>query len=76
MRNILIVLDQLEQVAPDLTPHFSNLRRDVCYTAPEVMADRWLDATRVLQYYAGPDHPKFRELIAIFNDTRQESPEV
>ena len=66
MRNLVDIIDQITEVAPDLTDTFSSLRSSVLYSAPEIMSLRWNEAASILNDYA-LDHPKKDEIAKIFS---------
>ncbi|MFA5314197.1 MAG: hypothetical protein WC375_12925 [Methanomassiliicoccales archaeon] len=67
-RNILEVMDKLEELEPELKDPFKSIRESVPYTAPEVMPTRWTQIANVLTIIIPPSHPKFTEVLELFND--------
>lgn len=65
-RNLVTVIDQLKACAPDLAENLERVKNNIRYTAPEIMADRWLECAEVLNASA-QDHPKADELHKIFS---------
>ena len=66
MRNLVDIIDQITEVAPDLKDRFSSLRSSVLYSAPEIMGLRWNKAALILNDFA-LDHPKKDKIAKIFS---------
>lgn len=66
MRNLIEVIDQITEVAPDLKELFTPLRLTCQYTAPELLGHRWDQAGLLLNKHA-LDHPKKKEIFEIFS---------
>ena len=66
-RNIMIVMDALEEVEPELRASLDAVRSSVRYSPPEMMGFHWKRIAAVLSSEAPPSHPNFGGLIAIFN---------
>ncbi len=73
MRNLLKVIDQIIEVAPDLKDNFRSLKDSICYTAPELISDRWAQAADILNTNAW-SHPKGKEIAAIFSGQKEAKP--
>lgn len=72
MRDIVKIIDEIIEVAPDLEPILSGLRSKSLFKAPEVMGNNWTELCVLMNSHA-QDHPKKKELIAIVNDTRRKT---
>jgi hypothetical protein len=70
MRNLLDIIDQIIEVAPDLKDEFASLKKSVAYSAPELMGHRWRQAASILNKSAA-DHPKQNEIAKIFAGAEQ-----
>ena len=69
MRNIVEVIDQIIEVAPDLKDVIGSVRGSVMYAAPEMMPLWWDFVAERLNTFAH-DHPKRDEIVAIFSGKR------
>ncbi len=68
MRNLINIIDQIIEVAPDLKDRFISLRSSTCYTAPELMGTRWNQAADILNSHA-LNHPQRERIDKIFSGT-------
>lgn len=66
MRDLIGIIDQITDLAPDLKGEFASLRSSVIYSAPEMMSERWRTAANILNIVA-LKHEKKEEIIKIFN---------
>ena len=66
MRNIVEVIDQIIEVAPDLKDALASVRGSAMYSAPERVPFWWDMAAERLNMVAH-DHPKRDEIVAIFS---------
>lgn len=66
MRNLVAVLDEVVEVAPDLEVYFKPLIDSVKYSAPEMMSMRWHQAAEILNEFAS-EHPKRAKIAKIFS---------
>lgn len=69
MRNLLIVINQIIEIAPDLKDNFKSLKSSVLYTAPELMSERWQQAANILNDIA-LNHSKQKEINDIFSNQK------
>lgn len=67
MRNLVKVIDQIVEVAPDLEQALSGVKRSYCYAAPEAHSLWWWQAASILNSVA-KNHPKSVEIDFIFGD--------
>ncbi len=66
MRDLLKIIDQIIEVAPDLKDNFKSLKDSILYTAPELIPMRWRQAALLLNHHT-VGHPKNKEISAIFS---------
>lgn len=64
-RNIGKVIDDILEIAPDLTPNFRSLTSSIRYSPPELINHLWIEAASILNSCA-LDHPKRDEISKIF----------
>ena len=57
MRDIIKIIDQIVEVAPDLEFQFMDLKSSAMYTAPELYRSLWVRLISVLTSCAS-DHPE------------------
>ncbi len=73
MRDLLTIIDQIIEVAPELKDNFRSLKDSICYTAPELMSGRWAQAADILNTNAW-SHPRGEEIAAIFSGQKEAKP--
>jgi hypothetical protein len=67
MRDLSVVMNKLEELAPELKPRFDSIRESIPYTAPEATSMLWRRAAAVLQLEVTEDHPNFTAIVKEFN---------
>lgn len=67
MRNLSTVIDSIIAIAPELEPHFDSLKKSIQYAAPEMMYMWWNDAAFILLHNEADNHPKAKDIAAIFS---------
>lgn len=65
-RNIVQVIGNIVEMAPDLEPHFRDLLAAIPYTAPEILWMRWGELGDIMNKHAR-EHPKAAELVKLVN---------
>ncbi|MGD9749431.1 MAG: hypothetical protein AB7W59_00385 [Acidimicrobiia bacterium] len=60
------MIDAMVAVAPELKELLAPARTSATFAAPENAPLFWAEAQEVLQAAIGPEHPKFKELLAIW----------
>lgn len=65
MRNIVEIIDQITDVAPDLQWCLKGARSSAMYSSPELMAHQWRNVADLLETHA-LEHPKREQIAAIF----------
>ena len=66
MRNLVTVIDQILNVAPELEEHFNPLKESSMYAAPEMQPMWWNMVASALNEYA-IDHPQADKIAVIFS---------
>jgi hypothetical protein len=67
MRDIIKIIDQIVEVAPDLEFQFMDLKSSVMYSAPELYQSLWVRLISVLNSCA-PDHPEKTRIQNILSE--------
>ena len=70
MRNLILILDQIVHIAPELASYLSSIRESTKYSAPEMLPSRWRETAFILNKYAS-DHLEKDKIAAIFNGEKK-----
>lgn len=68
-RDITKVIDRLVELAPELGPLLASTRSSACFSPPENQHLWWEQAQDILTDVIKEDHPKYKELLAVWCDT-------
>lgn len=68
-RNLIEVIDAAVAIVPELEGPLARVRRSIGFTAPEIMRIRWREASEIVASLVRPEHPRYADLVAVWNGT-------
>lgn len=66
-RQLAAVIDDVAAIVPELAGDLRAVRESSFFTPPEWMVDRWQEATAIVAARVPPEHPKYKEVLEIWN---------